>query len=242
MEETTDLLNPDHFTNEEKTPLSYEPPKEKEPILAQMISIILHPMFMGVYTVSLLFLYTDFNLIFAGQFIRFITPILFLSCVVPASSMYFLKRSGLIKNYNLNSKDKGFTPYLITFLSYTLLIYYFQSAHLYTWFIAILATPLLLITITAIIKRFWKISIHMIGIGALIGCTLSVCYNIKGVNPFVLFIILFILAGCLGVSRLILKRHTPAQVYVGFLVGLVGAYLCVWIGAYWGFVMFLKNL
>ena len=82
----------------------------------------------------------------------------------------------------------------------------------------------------------------MMGIGGLIGCTLSVCYNIKGLNPFVLFIILFILAGCLGVSRLVLKRHTPAQVYIGFLVGFVISYLCVWIGTYWGFILLLKKL
>lgn len=222
--------------------LPYESSKTKEPVLAKIISIILHPFLMGVYGISLLFIYTDFNLIFAGQFTRFISPVFFLTCVIPASSIYFLKKAGLIKDYSLSDPRDRFTPYLVIFFAYALLIYYFYSAKLFIWFIAVLAAPLFLILIGAIINIYWKISAHMIGIGGLIGCTLSVCYNVKGVNPYVLFIILFILAGCLGVSRLVLKRHTPSQVYTGFLVGLVVSYLCVWLGAYWGFMLIMKNL
>jgi len=215
---------------------------EKEPIIPRIISIVLHPMLMGLYGVILLFLYTDFRLIFANQFIRFVSPVFFLTCFVPISSMYFLKRAGLIKNYELTDKRDRYLPYLTVFLAYLLLIYYFHSAKLYIWFLSTLVAPVILIVIAAIVNIRWKISAHMMGIGGLIGCTLSVCYNVKGLNPFFLFIILFILAGCLGVARLMLKRHTPAQVYVGFLTGLAVSYACVWVGAYWGLIMYMKNL
>lgn len=225
-----------------KTSVAYESIEEKGPMLARIVSFILHPFFIGIYTISLLFLYTDFNLLFAGQFVRFISPVLFLTCVVPASSVYFLRKMGLVKNYALYNKSDRSLPYIATFFAYCLLTYYFSSAKLYTWFIAMLVAPTLLTVIAAIINIRWKISAHMIGIGGLIGCTLSVCYNVKGLNPYILFIILFILAGCLGVSRLILKRHTPAQVYAGFLTGLIVSYVCIWIGAYWGLISFMKNL
>lgn len=225
-----------------KSPFSYEPPKEKEPLPARIISIILHPFFMGIYGVSLLFLYTDFRLIFAGQFMRFITPVFFLTCVIPVSSVFFLRKAGLIKDYDLKNRNERLIPFVAAFCSYCLLIYYFVSAGLYAWFIGMLAAPLVLIVIVTITTKFWKISAHMMGIGGLIGCTLSVCYNVKGLNPFILFIILFILAGCLGVSRLVLRRHTPGQVYAGFLIGLIVSYLCVLIGAYWGIIMFINNL
>ncbi|MDR2954593.1 MAG: phosphatase PAP2 family protein [Prevotella sp.] len=242
MEETLKPVSSEKQSNVENTSFIYEPSKEKEALWAQMTSIVLHPLLMGVYGVALLFFYTDFNLIFAGQFIRFISPVFFLTCVVPASGIYFLKKAGLIKDYAVSERYERFLPYLTTAFSYSLLIYYFYSAKLSIWFIAVLAAPLILIIIAAIITYFWKISVHMIGIGGLIGCTLSVCYNVKGLNPYVLFIILFILAGLLGVSRLALKRHTPGQVYAGFLVGLIISYLCVWIGAYWGFMSIMKNL
>lgn len=242
MEEIQDLDQTLSSTNSNTILIEQEPIETKEPILARIISIILHPFLMGVYGVSLLFIYTDFNIIFAGQFIRFLSPVFFLSCIIPMSSIYFLKKAGLIKNYDLSERQDRITPYLVTFFSYSLLIYYFFTAKLFIWFLATLFVPVLLIAIGGIINSFWKISAHMMGIGGLIGSTLSVCYNVKGTNPYVLFIILFILAGCLGVSRLILKRHTPAQVYVGFLVGLIVSYLCVWLGTYWGFLILIRNL
>ncbi|WP_029902960.1 hypothetical protein [Prevotella sp. 10(H)] len=226
-----------------KSSFSYEPPKKKEPVLAKIVSVVLHPLLMGVYCIALLFLYTDFSLLFSGQFIRFITPVFFLTCVVPASSIYFLRKGGLIKDYDLKDRDDRLIPFIALFLSYSLLVYYFAAAGLYAWFIGVLAAPLILIVIAAIVTKRWKISLHMMGIGALIGSTLSICYNVKGLNPFILFIILFILAGCLGVSRLVLQRHTPAQVYLGFVVGLLVSYISVFIGTYWAFIVFyFKNL
>ena len=203
--------------------------KPNEPVLANIVSIVLHPLFMALYGICLLFVYTDFQFIFAGQYLTFIIPVFFMGCFIPASSIYFLKRGGFIRDYDLKEKSDRFLPYLITFISYAMLGFFFYKAGMYMWFLSLLAAPLLLLIIGGIINIWWKMSAHMMGIGSLIGGILTVCYNVKGINPFVLFIILFILAGCLGVARLMLKRHTPAQVYAGFLLGLVVTYGCVWL-------------
>lgn len=209
-----------------------------ESILARVISIILHPLLMTIYGVCLLFVYTDFYFLFAGQLITFLLPVFFMSCFIPASSIYFLKKGGFIKDYALKDKEDRFLPFAIAFISYGMLVYFFYKAGLYIWFLSLLGAPLLLIIIAGVITFWWKISAHMIGIGALIGGVMSVCYNVKGINPFILFIILFILAGCLGVARLVLKRHTPAQVYAGFVLGFAISYFCVWFGANWVFIIF----
>lgn len=70
----------------------------------------------------------------------------------------------------------------------------------------------------------------MLGIGGLIGGILSVCFNVKGSNPMLLFAILFVLAGLLGVCRLYLRANSAAQVYVGFIIGFVLAYASVFGG------------
>jgi len=238
IEETPKYPKPE----EAKIVVSYSPPKTDGLLWPAITSIILHPLLMGVYTVSLLFLYTDFNLLFAGQFIQFISPVLFLTCIVPVSGMYFLQRSGLMKRYRDGNIFDRLLPMLLLFFTYSLLIYYFHSAKLFIWFLAVLTVPLVLIVTASIISIKWRISLHMLAIGGMIGSTLSVCYNIKGVNPFILFIILFILAGFLGVARLIPGKETPAQVYTSFLIGLVVSFICVWLGTYWGIIMFLKNL
>ncbi|MDR1092443.1 MAG: hypothetical protein LBL79_15350 [Prevotella sp.] len=219
----------------------YDPPRIKEPVLAHVISFVLHPLLMVVYVIALIFVYTDFKFLYGNQFIQFIAPAFFLSCAIPVSGIYTLKVTKLITDYKFR-KGERFLPFIIFFFSYGLLFYYFFSARLTIWFLAVLAIPVMLFIIYSLISVFWRISIHMMGIGGLTGSIMSICYNIKGLNLCVLFIILFILAGSLGVSRLALNRSTPAQVYAGFLVGIVVSYLTVWIGAYWGIVIFLKNL
>ncbi|NDV69896.1 hypothetical protein [Dysgonomonas sp. 25] len=203
----------------------------RQHFIAQALSFILHPIFMAVYGVLLLFayegVYTNFE-----TFIRFMLPIIILSCILPANGIFLFKRFRLIKDYAMSDKRDRLLPFLFTFLCYVLLLYYFMQPYIPIWFLAMLATPLILLLLAGIITFFWKISAHMMGIGGLIGCVLSISYNVKGISPFGLFIVLFILAGCLGTSRLLLKRHTPAQVYAGFALGFIVSYICIYWGAY----------
>lgn len=213
--------------------------KSTQSIVATVISIVLHPLFMAVYGIALLFVYTDFKYIFSNQLDKFLFPVTIFSSVIPGISIYLLRRIGYISSYSLDRKEERFLPFVVTFLSYLVLFFYFYKAGLYTWFLStILVAPLLLIVCGAINTR-WKISAHMAGIGGLIGTVFSVCYNIKGQNPYFLFIILIILAGALGASRLILRKHTPAQVYIGFLVGLVVSYITVLVGGYYPILLML---
>ena len=212
---------------------------DKEPLLPRIISIVLHPFLMAMYGVCLLFVYTDFKFILAGQFLVFLAPVFVFTILIPVNVLFIFKRIGLISDYDLKDKKERLVPFLSILISYLLQFYYFYDAGLYIWFLALLLAPSILIIIGAAITLRWKISAHMMGIGGLIGGVLSVCYFVKGTNPYILFIILFILAGCLGSARLILKRHTPAQVYAGFLLGFAVTFACVWIGANFAY-LYLK--
>ena len=69
-----------------------------------------------------------------------------------------------------------------------------------------------------LINLRWKISIHMTGIGGLFGLIYGLSYSMNMPMIYLLMIIA-VIAGVLGMSRMLLKAHTPAQVYVGFLSG-----------------------
>lgn len=206
---------------------------------AVITSIVLHPILMTTYAVTLLFVYTDFKYIFANQFSDFIIRIFFFSCMIPILCIYFYKRGGYISSLSANNKGERALPLLTILLSYSVLFFVFYKGGLYTWFLSLLLVPIILLVISSIIRNWWNISMHMIGIGALLGSVLSISYNIKQQNPYELFIILLILAGILGVARLILNRNTPAQIYVGFLVGLIISYLTIFIAWYFPIIYLL---
>jgi len=206
---------------------------------ASLLSLILHPAFITIYGVALLFIYAGFQYTFASQFGRFMYPVVVFSCLIPIAGIFIFKKMGYISEYSLSRREERFLPFLVTFMSYLVLFFYFYKAGLPSWFLSVLLVPVILLLIVGVINIYWKISAHTTGIGALLGSVLSVCYNIKGVNPYTLFIILFILAGALGTSRLLKKRHTPAQVYCGFLIGLVVSYVVVFLGGYYPIIYML---
>lgn len=198
-------------------------------IPAQTFSYALHPLLMTFYCVGLLFTYTTFYEIYYRSIFIILFTIIIFSVVIPCTFVILLKKLGFIEKISSITRREKVLPYFMVVFSNCMMIYYFYyTANMSFWFLGLLAAPTLSLLIGAIINLFWKISAHMIGMGSLIGSTFSICANVKGLNPFVLFIILFILAGCLGVSRLYLKQNTPAQVYAGFILGITVSFLTVW--------------
>ncbi len=98
------------------------------------------------------------------------------------------------------------------------------------WFLMMIAASIAIMLIAILITLIWKISAHMFGIGGIIGGVMSISYFVERSNPYYLFMILLIIAGMIGTSRLILKRHTLGQVIGGFLLGFTVSFIFVWMG------------
>jgi hypothetical protein len=201
---------------------------------AQTISFILQPLLMPGYCIALLFAVTNLQEIYLNQLLWFLIPVFIFSFLLPVLFIYTLKKLRIIKDCTLSERRDRIMPYLLTCLSNVILIYYFYYAgHVYLWFLGVLAIPVAILVFAFIINLFYGICPHMLGIGGLLGGFMSVCFNVKAINPFLLFIVLFLLAGCLGAARLHIRRDTPSQVYTGFVAGFVLGYLCVWLAYYY---------
>ena len=199
--------------------------------IAHVISTVFQPLLMPTYGVVLLFVYTYFGVIYTRQFWLIISPIVLFSFVIPAILIFMLFRMGVISDLSLTKRRERFFPYLITLLSYTAMMLFYYRMNMPKWFLLMIAAPIVIMIIAILITLRWKISAHMFGIGGLIGGAMSVSYFVERSNPYYMFMGLFILAGLIGTSRLILKRHTLGQVIAGFLLGLLVSFLFVWIGA-----------
>ena len=79
---------------------------------------------------------------------------------------------------------------------------------------------------TLLITLGWKISAHMVGIGGLVGVVFGLML-IHGAQAPILLGVLFLLVGALGTARLIVTDHSPAQIYIGGLLGLFCTFSCV---------------
>lgn len=199
--------------------------------IAHLISTIFQPLLMPTYGVMLLFVYTYFGVMYLQQFWLIIAPVVLFSFVIPAILIFMLYRMGIISDLSLKVRRERIYPYMITLLSYSVMIWFYYRMHMPTWFFMIMASSVAIMVVAILITLKWKISAHMFGIGGLIGGAMSVSYFVEHSNPYFMFMGLFIIAGLVGTSRLILKRHTLAQVIAGFLLGLLLSFVFVWIGA-----------
>ena len=199
--------------------------------ISRFISTIFMPLFMPTYSVALLFIYTYFRYVYAGHFFAIVVPTMLFTFFIPGSLIYVMMRIGIISDLSLPLRSDRFAPYAVTVLSFAFLIYYFFRLGLPTWFLLMIGSSIVTMLIATVITLWWKISAHMFGVAGLIGGVMSVCYFIEKTNPTYLFMTLFIIAGMVGTSRIILKRHTPAQVYAGFILGFTVALIGVWLGS-----------
>ena len=198
--------------------------------ISHVISTVFQPLLMPTYGVMLLFMYTYFGIAYSNRFWHIVTPVMIFSFIIPGILIYLLLRIGLISDLSLKVRKERFYPYFITLLSYSAMVVFYYKAQMPVWFLMMMAGSIVIMIIAILITLVWKISAHMFGVGGLVGGVMSVCYYVEHSNPYWLFIGLFILAGSVGTSRLILKRHTIAQVIAGFLLGFTVAFLFVRLG------------
>ncbi|MDH6355524.1 membrane-associated phospholipid phosphatase [Dysgonomonas sp. PH5-45] len=204
-------------------------------ITARFFTVTLNPLLMSFYSVIMLWTYSHFFYYFEGQEWKVIINVLLFTFIVPGLFIAVMRGFRLISSFDMPERKERVMPLFVSLLSNMSLVYFFYGINVQIWFLGLISAPVLVHLLAIVINFFWKISVHMMGIGGLLGAMMAICFNVNKQNPFLLFMVLFIFAGCLGVSLLYQKRHTHGQIYAGFAIGFVAAYLVVWASVY--FVM-----
>ncbi len=190
-------------------------------IYSRIISGLAHPMLMPLYTLYLIFHsntffdFTPYNLINAIYVIVFITTIL-----LPISFLPLLKSYSLISNYSLSERKDRLLPLALAILSYGLGFYLLIKLPGINIFARLQLAGIISLFLLMIISYWWKISLHMAGIGGL--CAFIFAFSIQfSASLREMFMIAIVAAGFLAFSRLKLELHKPSQIYAGFLLGFV---------------------
>jgi len=153
------------------------------------------------------------------NYLNFIYLILLLSTIIlPLMSILFLIKNKLVSSLEMSDHKERSVPLFITaiWMSYG---YYKIGEILVVSPIlkAELLGAIIIIFIASAISKYWKISLHMLAIGGVVGVLFSL--NILFGDLLEIIILSVVFAGILGFARLNEKAHNHAQIYTGFLVG-----------------------
>jgi hypothetical protein len=202
--------------------MTTEKPKDSLEKPAKIIAMIFHPLLMPVYGMVIIFSaptllgYLPINVKKLLLLIMLVNNIL-----LPLSLLPFFIQRKIITSWTISERKERNIPLIITTILYfatSFIIFRFPIPMFLKSFIY--ATTFLSLMVT-VINFWWKISLHSVGSGALIGLVLLL--SLKMLTPLDWYLISAIIAGGFVLSsRLKLNLHDPLQVWVGLLAGFFG--------------------
>lgn len=191
--------------------------------IAWVFSTLFHPVViptLGMFILFQLNTYIRFAVTPGAR--RLMLMLVFINtAVAPVLSLLIMKRTGYVKSLMLEERNERILPLLLATTLFFITYYMLRQLTLpsIVYFYIISATLLLLMTL--MVSFFFKISIHMISLGAFSAFLIITSILLK-TDVSVLIIAAFMASGMTGSSRLILHAHTPMEVYAGYLLGFLG--------------------
>lgn len=200
-------------------------------LFANIVSAIFHPLLMITYGVILALTCTYLN-VYPIKMKLFLIGGAFLSTsFIPGLFIYMLVKNGSAVDLELSDRHERLLPYLIIITSVMVCTYYMFKMMMPFWFLALLIGSCVSLLIALVINFFWKISAHALAVGGLLGGIMGVA-RIHLINPYWAIIAVIIIDGLVGTSRIYLERHTPWQVYAGFLLG----FACTFLASFFSYI------
>ena len=189
-------------------------------IVSLIISILFHPMLMPLLGIFLIFQsgthisYMPFE---AKRVIYII--VLITSCILPLSVLPLLYQLKIIKSFRMETARERFIPILLTAFFYYMGYLLLRKMGVPSMIDKFILATLIAIVSASAISYFWKISIHTVGIGGIMGALIALSLR-YGIDMTIWTILLLIASALTASARLHLGDHNPLQVYAGYFCGL----------------------
>lgn len=195
---------------------------------AKVIAYLFHPIFAPCYFILFIFLrnyVSGFNRYSSIENMEQAKSIIALSILfistIPLLLMALFVRTKLVSSLQAEEQGERSLPFLSALTSglvgFVLLHYNYTIPPILTLFYM---GYLFAIGFALLINQYTKISIHMIGIGGIIGGMILLCRVNQQIYLAELTTMIGI-AGLIAFSRLRLKAHSSSQVGLGLILGLV---------------------
>tara|TARA_Y100000588_G_scaffold275462_1_gene291721 strand:- start:118 stop:726 length:609 start_codon:yes stop_codon:yes gene_type:complete len=188
--------------------------------LYKIISTIFHPVFMPTILFYLTLTFVPNIALSAESDLNFIYLTLLLTTIIlPIVTVFFLIKLRVLSSLEMSIRKERPIPLFITTIWMGLGYYILQeNDHLHQILKGELLGTIIIILFASAVSKYWKISLHMLGIGGVVGALLML-WLIYSTALLTIIIASVSLALILGFARLKEKAHTHKEIYVGFLSG-----------------------
>lgn len=197
--------------------------------LAQLVSIIFHPLFINGYVAYyLVFMQPGF---FDGMNekakVFVVIQVIINMIFFPAVAVFLLKATGFIKSVFLKTQKERIIPYIASsiFFFWMYLVFRNQS-YIPVRLTAFVFSVFISASAALIANIYFKVSMHAIGVGGLLGFFINIIFRDSSFGITLPFMTVIFICGLVLTARLLISDHSVKDVYYGFFMGLFLQLLC----------------
>lgn len=190
---------------------------------AHLFSYIFHPLFIPLYvTWFLVFVHTSYFAGYGyGQKLFMLVRIALNMVFFPLVTVLLLKGLGFITSIFLRTQKDRIIPYIASGIFFFWAYLVFRNQPEIPTILTSFTFAVFLSSSAALIANiYFKISMHAIGMGGVIGLFIVIMqqHNFLMAVPLS---IAFLITGLVCTSRLIVSDHTPKEIYAGLIIGVI---------------------
>lgn len=187
---------------------------------AKLFSYLFHPLLLPTYALLILFGQSAyFMMILPTNFRWAMLGLIFGNTVLlPVVIIWMMLKRGLIGSMQLPERAERTFPFIIAALSYFATYYMLSNLGIPSIYLLFVLGGAILTVVATLVNFFWKISIHMLGMGGITGGFIGLMLMRSIYSPLLL-IVLISLSALVAFARLKSNTHNESQVYVGYIAG-----------------------
>lgn len=190
------------------------------------MSMVFTPFYLPLVGLVALFIFSYMSMMPWWYKVIVLTLVYLFTILLPTVLIHIYRRYQGWTLIELGKKERRMVPYIISILCYFTCYYLMNVFRIPHFMSRILVAALMIQIVCALINVWWKISTHTASIGGVAGALVAFSL-LFSFNPVWWLCLVFIVAGMVGSSRMILRQHTLSQVITGFLAGMVCGFFMI---------------
>ena len=203
-------------------------------IFFKTVSWVFMPLLMPVYALLIIFFVPSFQaetgamnqqLIFYTDELKWglIITFFIIGVLAPGLSFVIMRKQNMISTIEMDARKERNLPLLITVvygvLLYGILISRAGNGILPKYVYALPLACSIHTSISFVVNRFIKMSLHASGVGILTGFIFAFCLD-QVVYQFWIIVAVIVVSALVISSRLYLKKHTPIELFLGYIISI----------------------
>ena len=192
-------------------------------LTARFLSIILHPLFIPAYIGYYLVFVNPYFFVGYGHQEKLWVVLRVINNMVlfPALTVLLLRGLGFIKSIYLKTQRERIIPYVASGIFFFWIYLVFRNDYRIPQVMVSFTFGVFIAASLALIANiYFKVSMHAIGAGGMLGLFLAIIYNYPEATMGLTMSIALLLTGIILTSRLLVSDHSHREIYFGLFLGL----------------------